>query len=83
MQTWGGGSMDGTVQGLQQVAAQVVGSGHSLLEACALCYLQSRLHVTACSMPQACTTPACRQAFFQILVGNEQALHDSSLRLLS
>lgn len=37
--------MDGAVQGLQEVAGQVVGTRHSLLEAGSLCHLHRLLHV--------------------------------------
>lgn len=43
--------MYGAMQGLEEVAGEVVGTGHSLLEACSLGHLQSLLHVTACTMP--------------------------------
>ena len=42
--------MYGAVQGLEEVAGKVVGTSHSLLEACSLGYLQSLLHVTACTI---------------------------------
>ena len=41
--------MDGAVQGLQEVAGQVVGTRHSLLETRSLGYLHRLLHVAACT----------------------------------
>lgn len=51
MQTWSGSGVYGAVQGLQEIASQVVSTGDSLLEASPLCQLHSLLHVPACDVP--------------------------------
>ncbi len=42
------GRANGAMQGLQEVACQVMSTHHSLLEACFLCQLQSLLHIRTC-----------------------------------
>ena len=60
--TRGGGRADGAVQGLQEVASQVVCAHHSLLEACLLSQLQSLVHIRTCVGTQP-NLPSERQEF--------------------
>jgi len=60
--TRGRGCADGAMQGLQEVACQVMSTHHSLLEACFLGQLQSLVHIRTCVGTQP-NLPSERQEF--------------------